>query len=276
MDWARAKTVLIALLLAVDVFLLVTYIRNENSTRQDELAIKEDVCRILAESGIEVDGDILPSDSEELIPASVDSMSDMKSCAEKLFGTVTENITTDGTEYSGEKGNVLVLSDSFSIVFDTEKKVNSEEDSESLAYSVARKLGVSTKKQKFETVAESGGYTVTIPQILSGVRVFGCDVTAKISAQGSIIAHGRFIADSELRMKDEKVLKTSALMLIFADEIEKNGYKNVKVKSVSAGYTASAPVSGRISLVPTLKFDFESDGEKTVYLNMTNGDLVNM
>lgn len=276
MDWARAKTILIALLLAVDIFLLVTYIGNESSMRNDELAVRSEVCEILGKEGVSIEEELVPLDSAELMPATLQSVSDMKENAERLFGQVTENITADGTEYSGEKGNILVSGDSFSLVYDAEKKVNSEDDAEALAYSVAKKLGAGTKKQQFVTVAENGGYTVTIPQIVSGVSIFGCDITARISSQGSVIAHGRFVAGKDFRIKEEKTLKTSALTMIFFDEVRKKGYENISVTDVSPGYTASAPVNGKIALTPTLKFTFLSDGEKTVYLDMTSGDLVNM
>lgn len=271
MNWSRAKTILIALLLAVNVFLLVTYITRENAVRRDEMTVRTDVCRILAAHGIEVAEDIIPLDSVEIRPAMIRESADLGKVAERLFGEVTEENSGGSVAYFGEGGSIMFSNDAFSLVYESGKSVLNSGDAEALARSIASKLSVSTSTRDFSCVFGDGGYTVKVPQVLSGVSVFNCGIEFKISESGSVIASGKFIGNGRLVFTDGEVIRTSALLLSFADGVGKGDVAPLKVSAMSLGYISKTPAAGRVSLSPTIEL---ATDKGMFYVDMQTGRLV--
>lgn len=272
MNWSRAKTILIALLLAVNVFLLLTYITRENAVRSDEMTVRTDVCRILAAQGIEVPEDIVPLDSVEIRPAMIRETADMRKVAERLFGEVKEESSGGSVAYFGDGGGSIMFSnDAFSLVHESGKSISSPGDAEDLAKSIAAKLSVSTSPRDFSCVFGDGGYTVKIPQMMSGVSVFDCGIEFRISESGSVIASGRFIGKGRLAFSDGEVISTSALLLSFADGVRKENLAPLKVSAMSLGYISKTPAASRVSLSPTIELVTDKG---VFYVDMQTGELV--
>lgn len=253
MNWSRAKTVLIVLLLAVNAFLLVTYITRENSVRRDEVQVRADVCRILGGQGISVSEDVIPLDSVRIRPAILIEKVDMKRAAERVFGETKETRSEGSTTYLGKGGSILLSGDMFSLVCESEEIVGNEEDALRLASDIASKLYIKTERRYFSCNSEDGGYVVSVPCMLSGVEVFNCGIDIKISESGSVIASGKFIGKGSLRRATGNAMNTSAVMLEFADGIREAGYTGVKISRVNLGYMSKGSVSGRVVLTPVLE-----------------------
>ncbi len=271
MNWSRAKTVLIVLLLAVDIFLLVTYITRENSVRRDELQVRGDVCGILSAQGIYVDEETIPLDSVKIRPAVIVESADMKKPAERIFGAVTESENDGNVAYFGEGGSIMLSGDSFSLVYESGKEIMSDADALRLAGSIASKLYVSTSASELICEGTDGGYIVRVPRFISGVPVFDCGVEVKISQSGSVIASGKFIGKGKLRESAGEVMRTSALMLEFADRIKAIGHTELRVSDMKIGYISKIPASGHATLVPALMVETDA---AVFYVDMQTGNLL--
>ncbi|MBQ8004228.1 MAG: hypothetical protein IJ299_03960, partial [Oscillospiraceae bacterium] len=182
MNWSRAKTILIALLLAVDIFLLVVYIARDNGVRRDEMGVRADVCSILSAQGIEVAVELVPLDSVEIRPAMLRRKGNMEKAASAFLGKVTEESSGESVTYFGNGGSIMFSDDAFSLVYESGENVENEDDARALARSVAGSLAVSGSSRDWHCEANEGGYTVKIPQVFSGVPVFDSGIELKISA----------------------------------------------------------------------------------------------
>ncbi len=273
MNWSRAKTVLIAVLLAVNAFLLVTYVMRENQVRSDEVAVRSDLCKILSAQGIAVSEDTIPSDSIEIRPATRESIHNLKKIAEKLFGSVVENTGEEGIAYVGDGGNVLFSKDTFSLVYESGEEVSSSQDAKKLAGKLALKLNVPTASYDFISETKDGGYVVYIPQVFSGVHVFDCDIEMRISSGGNVLAHGKFLGKGKTSEASGEVMATSALMLSFADAVKTRGHGELRISEINYGYVSKPLTSGVLSLIPTLEI---KTSESVFYVDMQTGKLTDI
>lgn len=271
MNWSRAKTILIALLLAVDVFLLVVYISRDNGVRKDEMALRADVCNILSAQGIDVAEALVPLDSVGIRPAVLQRKTDMKKAAVSFFGKVTEEKSGENITYSGEGGSVMFSNDAFSLVYESGKSVDNEDSATSLAKDVAESFAVTGGMRDYTCRSDEGGYSIRISQMFSGVPVFDCGIEVRISASGSVIASGKFIGKGVRVPTDGKVMKTSALLLSFADGAVKEALCPLKVSSVTLGYISKTPAAGRVSMAPTLCVTTDKG---VFYVDMQSGKFV--
>lgn len=273
MNWSRAKTILIALLLAVDIFLLVVYISRDNEVRRDEMALRADVCAILSAQGIDVDEELVPFDSVEIRPAVLQRKTDMQKAAVSFFGKVVEEKNEENITYSGDGGSVMFSNDAFSLVYESGKSIDNEDAAKVLAKAVAGSFAVTGGIRDYICRADEGGYSIGISQMFSGVPVFDCGIEVKISASGSVIASGKFIGKGVRVPTDGNVMKPSALMLSFADGAVKEALCPLKVSSVTLGYISKPPAAGSVSMSPTLCITTDKG---VFYIDMQSGKFVSI
>ncbi len=271
MNWSRAKTILIALLLAVDVFLLVVYISRDNGVRRDEIALRADVCDILSAQGIDVARELVPLDSVGIRPAVLQRKTDTQKTAVSFFGKVTEEKNEENITYSGQGGSVMFSDDAFSLVYESGKSVDNEDEAKVLAKAVAESFAVTGGMSDYISRSDESGYSIGISQMFSGVPVFDCGIEVKISKSGSVIASGKFIGKGVRVPTDGEVMKTSALMLSFADGAVKEALCPLMVSSVTLGYISKAPAAGRVSMSPTLCVTTDKG---VFYVDMQSGKFV--
>ncbi len=271
MNWARVKTIMIVLLLAVNAFLLTTYIIQDNEYRRDELATRSDVCAILKEQGIEVSEELIPLDSVILRSALLrnDGVNHARA-AGAILGGVVENRTEEGTVYTGDAGNILFSQNSFSLVYSSGKMIRDAEDAKDLARDISRKLELSADSKKIECISEGGGYTAKIPQSFSGMHVFNYDISAKISESGSVIAYGKTAGNGSLTYTDTEVMSASSMLLEFCDTLEEKN-EALRITDIVLGYFAATPAPNVISLTPAMKIVTASE---TFYISAETGDLL--
>ncbi len=252
MEWSKAKNILIVLLLLVDVFLLGIYIFRAEEENRGHENIRIEICKVLQKQGISISKDMIPLDSVEFNPATINVREKNIEEMGKLLGKITEITSDDYTTYSGEKGTFMYNKDSFSLVYESGKPIYGVESAKKLSEEIVSALSIKTSSEKIEHKKSDGGYTVKVPQILSGIELFDCSVEIKISESGSVIAHGNYLCDGEITTYSDKVSPVSAVMLSFADAVQENGFSGIVVSDVRIGYTAKASDGKRISLAPTL------------------------
>ena len=268
MDWSRAKTILIVFLFAVNAFLFGTYMMKENEAKEDALALQGEVVSVLREQGITVSPENIPSEQVKIRHATVKVSENI---AADLLDEAQEAIEENRTVYSSPSGNVMLSSDSFSIVYETGKTVKTSEEAKLLAKEIAGKMNISHMGGEILATSSQGGYNVIIPQVFGGVRIFGADVELNISKEGSILGNGRFIGSGRLTRAEGKTMTVASLLLEFADEIKKEKDEKINISNILCGYTAKNPAGGSVYLVPTLKIS--TDAGK-FYVNMSDGSLI--
>ena len=252
MEWSKAKSILIVLLAVVDIFLFGMYVFRTEKAKNEELTLRNEVCRVLRKQGISVDEEMIPKDSMEILPATIGVFGDCREIATKLLGKVSESFEAEYTTYSGEKGTFMFAKDSFSLVYESGKQILSEEKAKELAAEIAAALPIKTSEKGPECTKKDGSFVIKFSQIFSGMELFDCDVEIKISESGSVIAHGNYLCEGEISTYSDDVRPPSAIMLAFADAVKGQNLSDVTVEDISIGYTAKASDRERLSLAPTL------------------------
>lgn len=273
MDWSRAKTILIICLFAVNIFLFGTYMVKENENREEKARLRAEVCKVIAQQGITVKEESIPDDSVEIGHATVKVPEDTAALAEALFGEVTETAGQDNVAYSGKNGNIMFFGDSFSLVYESGSEIRGEEDAVLLASDLAAKLGFETEKKEFRTEASDGGYSISLPQIFSGMKLFGSEFELRISSSGSVIGNGRFIGRGRLLRAEGETLEISALLLDFADIVKAIGKEKINISQIECGYFAKHRTAGAVYLAPALKVITD---DEVFHINMEDGSLVSL
>ena len=141
---------------------------------------------------------------------------------------------------------------------ETEPETEPEPHPKKLSEEIASALSVRTNSEAFCYGKSDGGYTVKIPQIISGIELFDCSIEIKISESGSVIAHGSYLCDGEITTYSDKVSTVSAVMLSFADAVKEKGFSGINVSDVRVGYMAKASDSKRVSLAPAIGIETDS------------------
>ncbi len=250
---------------------MATYISKETESRNDEMTLRQDIVRILSNRGISVFAEMIPSDSIVLSSITVKKESGGRAVAERLLGGVTESVDEKNTVYSSDAGNIMFSGDSFSLVCESGRAVESAEDAERIAESIARKLSVQTSRAEFEVEEASGGWTVKVPQMQSGLRVFDCFIEFRIFPNGSVMAHGKFVGKGEVRKLRGEMKKTSALLLDFADEMERRNTDYAAIKKISLGYVSVSRSAEIVILMPAIEIETDSEA---FCLAMESGKII--
>ncbi len=273
MDWSRAKTLLIILLVALNIFLLTTFIARESELQNDEREVKQNIQAIAKKQGFEISAEIIPSDTVKIYPVTISEQVSFKSVAEKILGNVTETASENGKVYSGKSGSLLTFDDSFSLVYESGSEIKDKKGAIALAKDLTKALGISEQNKKLECTETDSGYLIICSELLSGVEVFDCATEIMISKSGSVIARGKLLAEKSTSRPNDEIYNISSLLLTYIDIMKSKGKTDVKVTEISLGYTSKAPASGIITLAPTvrIKSDFGSH-----YIDMMTGEEINI
>lgn len=271
MDWSRAKTILIVLLFAVNIFLLGTYIIRENDERKEMEELRESTCEVLANAGISIKSEIVPLDSVKIKPATVRTNRNQEKIARALFGEVEEKSDMSETVYSGNGGNIMFRKDSFSFVYSSGKEINSNEDAKNLAYEIAKKLTLRTSLDDLIVYSTNGGFTVKIPQFSGNACVFDADIELNISSSGNVLGNGLFIANGSLGAANGEIMNISAMLFEFADEMKAMGKGTLNIVSMECGYCSKNYSDDAAYLTPAIKFITDSG---IFYMSMSDAGLI--
>ncbi len=273
MDWSRAKTLLIILLVALNIFLLTTFIARESELQNDEREVRQNIQAIAQKQGFEIPAEIIPSDTVKIYPVTMSERVSFKNVAENILGEVSENASENGKVYSGKAGSLLTFDDSFSLVYESGSEIKDKKGAVALAKDLTKAFGISEQSKSLECVETDSGYVITCSELLSGVEVFDCATEIMISKSGSVIARGKLLAEKSISRPNDEIHNISSLMLTYIDIMKSKGKTNVRVAEISLGYTSKAPASGIVTLAPTLRINSDAGSH---YIDMMTGEEINI
>lgn len=271
MDWSKAKTILIVLLFAVNIFLLGTYILRENDERKEMEERRESVCAVLSKSQISVKPEVVPLDSVKIKPATVMTNAKKEAVAKRLFGEITVKTEPSETVYSGNGGNIMFKNDSFSLIYESGKAVSSAEEAKALAYEISKKLSVTTSLDMITSYATDSGYTVKVTQNSGSAPIFDADIDFRISSTGNVLGNGTFIACGAPRSASGEMMMVSSVLFEFADEVKKLGRKKINIVESEYGYYTKICSGDIAHLTPAIKLVTDAG---IFYMSMSDGSLI--
>ena len=180
MEWSRVKNLLIAMLVAVNVFLLVMYGFIGWRENRDREQVKEDLLSVAASLNVDLSPELIETEVETLYPMQVYTDPDEdRAIAETLLGACRETVREDGSVvYESERGNLHFFSDpTLELELLLSGRVETEREAKKFAQTVVSRMGLIGGEAAFEETAAGVGYRLTVPLLISGMPVFDSNLT---------------------------------------------------------------------------------------------------
>jgi len=239
MEWSKAKSLLILLMLAVNLYLginIYTQVHDEISQEKEMIL---DACAILRQRDIEIDEGLLLS-----LPSVLQSRTWVRDpaaeqhAAMRLLGECSEERPGGGIYvYTGQGGSVIFRSGGY------------------VEVQPAEVGGAPDLSAFLRPLDEEGSLTMHEAEGGYVLRLDGCDITGAQVLRGEGTAwSGTWIFAAEARPGDRS-LPLAKLILTAGHLLESRGIH--EVTDVRCVYTLTALQSGDIRLVPALYFEGE-------------------
>ena len=249
MEWSKAKSLLILLMLAVNLYLGINIYTQVQSRNHQERQMTEDACTLLEVRGFsfeEADLMALPSGLESW--TWVRDPKAEQAAAGRLLGTCSEERPGGGIyAYTGESGTVIFRSGGYVEV----------QSAEGAAPDLAALLAPQGEGTRLTMEERDGQYVL----LLDGYTIEG----AGISRGEGEAWTGSWIF-SAAAQRSEESLSRAKLLLAAAQIMESRGLYTIE--EVSCVYALTSLQNGDIRLVPALVL--QADGE-TLCISMITG-----
>ena len=188
MNWSKAKTILIVLFLAANLFLLVNIINSAHKSDAIMPEIMASAVDILKNNGITVDKGLIPQKNTTVPYAEAENaVSDYLEFSEKLLGG---NVTDRGEDtYTSNSGSIKFSGDYFSYkAADSNEKSSAitQKEAITIASQFLKNCGIDVSSAKSAVQQGIGNYIVTFSNRINSLPFFTSSVT--LNVQGSRVA----------------------------------------------------------------------------------------
>lgn len=272
MEWPRAKTILIIMLLAVNVFLFCIYANKSMEQSRNEEQVREQICSVMHSLGYELSGSVLPRDSQLYYPARITRSTKSERTA---MAAALDNITVENsigvTEYTGKKGEVTLRSGGY-----IQAKL-ALSDAEMKNTDTLKFLTGKLKELRVDIISAAVGENGVVKGTCAaaGKPIFNCTVEC-ILTDKQLSVTGRIPMGEVSFIQNITPRAVSGLMLNFAQHVKSLGITSGKIEAIEPGYTVSSPTefeSGVTELVPVWRVRMNGNDW---YVNALTGKVVSL
>ena len=185
MNWSNAKTMLIVLFLAANLFLLINIINSAHKSDAIMPEIMTSTVDILKNNGITIDKSMIPQKNISVPYAEAENaVSDYLEFSEKLLG---KNITKYAEDtYKSNVGEIKFSGDYFSYkAADSNEKSTdiTQKDAITISSQFLKNCGIDLSSAKSSVQQGSGNYIVTFSSRINSMPFFTSSVT--VTVQGN-------------------------------------------------------------------------------------------
>lgn len=272
MNFSRAKTYLIFMFLAVDLFLVYILLSNTSSLFSKNESI-EKVYSLLEKNMIYLENkDTIPN-NENLYNITLENASSNKqSFAEDILGKYTSE---DENTFSSDKGQIIFSSGE--IIFTPAGKnefkndLSSEETAKEILTLISS-FGIETKNLVWENTKKekNGLFKAVFKYNIYDKKLLNSEFTVLFKKEGIEKISGGVYKVSEVKNENLK-LKTTEEILIRFSSLNKNN-KKVYISKMESGYFNPKKNYSTFSAVPVMKITLKT-GE-FFYFDLSNAELL--
>lgn len=251
MNWARTKTILIAMFLLVNCFLCYIYFSTlYKNTVVDNKTI-DNIIRILNENGITIDKKIIPKKYKSMseisgISAVSQNGSILKQVQKSGWTNVNSNYTRGSNETFQVTGDQFIYLNTFSADGETTQK-----EAEKTARHFLEQNGVWKDIELLTSIAVDDSFEFTFIQTFQNYKIF--DSMMKVAVKGNTVQKwsGRYynISQDSRRSKYGIAPSINALMDFVRDETADKTVSHT-ITSIEPGYYFGSNVQNEISAIP--------------------------
>ncbi len=273
MAWSRVKNLLIAMLVAVNVFLLVVYGFVTWRENRDMEQVNEDLTSAAAALGIDLPPALIQTEVHSLYPMQVyaDETAD-RAIAASLLGGCTETVREDGTViFVSEVGSLCFFPDrSMELELVLAEPISDEREAKRFVKTVVSRLQQNGGTPIFTETVPGVDYRIVVPLLVSGMPVFDSELTFEIESDFVSVTGQRILHHpKQLRLGDVKELP--GILLSLFGYWEERDLTVQTVTAVELGYLAENHTGDRVNLLPVWHVGVQSGDW---YVNALDGSIL--
>ncbi len=246
MDWSKAKSWLIVLFAALNVFLIIMLVSAvRHSSTVDKNTILKTVS-VLKENGIEVTASQIPDKIPRL--NSVEVKNAVSSKEEFALRVLKDGFEKQGANryVSKTKTKTLSFEQSKFIYADFAPSDNglniTKKTAPSAAISFLNEIGITTDSAVYETVLTDSGFCVNFSQKLDKYPLFDSHIEVKLSEKGVLSAEGNWFVPSydqdNVKSAASRVSSAASAAIEFISNEQRIKNGSDKISEISLGYAA--------------------------------------
>lgn len=249
MNWGRAKTILIILFLATDLFLLLVLMRTKTQEMQIPRETVENAVTIMASGGIYMDAESIPKrriENRSMIMRNL--FHEPEQAAKQFLGETVTTVIADTEQYvykyESPLGRLFVEKDKFLYQRAEEKlpyrmhPLPEKEAVIAVTASALQTMGFPKNSFKIVTLhQEEGIYTMEAVPVVDGVQVYGIRMHIQTDSRGILSISGHWFEAVGAENNEPDMLLDITTVLVEATL--KRQMPQMEIASVSHAYYAS-------------------------------------
>lgn len=272
MAWSRVKTILIAMLVAVNAFLILFYGINAWRENRYKDQYNQDLLATAAALGISLDEELTQPEVEKLLPIYVyrNERKDFE-IAKKLLGECETNEAEDGTVVFISRRGRLALSKNGQMELSLlETTPKDEKDAVGIVKKTLRTL-----EQKYETVEvlqpdDGVDFCIRAKLTAVGMPVFNAALTFEFY-EGRLSVGGRRILYDPQQVRSAEIRELPGLLLSLFGHWDAMGELDKTITGIDLGYLVKNMNGKRVTVLPVWRVSEEACDW---YINAMDGSVI--
>ncbi|MBQ3055127.1 MAG: hypothetical protein IJC88_03380 [Oscillospiraceae bacterium] len=273
MAWSRVKNLLIAMLVAVNVFLLVVYGLISWRENRNLEQVNRDLLSVADSLGVDLPEHLIRTEVQTLYPMQVyaDREAD-RLIAESLLGVCEETVREDGSFlYRSQAGNLCFFADNIiELELAISERMTDEADARRLVKKILGQLGQTYESVVAEETSSGQDFLFTVPLAVSGMSVFDSVLTFEITP-GLISVSGQRVLHRPKQLRLDEVQELPGVLLCLFRYWEEKEILLQTITDIELGYLAENRKGERLNLLPVWHIAVESGDW---YVSALDGSIV--
>jgi len=249
MDWKRAKTILILLLVLVNLFLLGNLLYTRYEADHAQKAFAEDVASTLSKQGVYIDADQIPRETPRRTALFIQR-------DELQEQTIAQTLTAGTAGMDTQRGLVTAFGPQGAVSWRMggilEAVVTLPQNAQHSAASAqerSEKLMEACGLDPDSLVMQSTGDTTRIYQCYNGYRVFNSGLTASWTDVSCSLT-GRLYTGTALANESGTEMSPGSVLLYYAAMVQRGEIPAGEILDMECGYVGQTLPASGIKLIP--------------------------
>ena len=267
----KIKNIVIAVLLAANLFFLAIVVADAVAARQTEKETMDNLASLCERSGVSLRIEEISSDAEAVTYAARRSVDAEKKMAERLLGN-TESSESGGNVYSytGERGTaVFRTGGEFSAVIDR-GELRADGDISKFAEKLLQEAGVAA--ETLDVSAVTGGTAVLAVCTLERVKIWNCTVRMELDGDSCVREmEGRVFCAESVRATETNITSVPTALVAFISAVRAGEASCTEIRGAELGYVMSSTPFGDTGLSPAWRINSDNGDW---YIDAGTGELL--
>ena len=270
MEWHRIKTIIIAILLVINGFLLVLVgARRSEALRYEQSALDGSI-QVLARNGISLDPQVISGSAGQQAASTERSLPLEQALAATLLGEPVEGVDRGGGlyTYATDLGQISIRSGGELTVYLADLPHWYTADPEAHAAELMGSVDIEHQRITYDVLGGTG--RITYRQLLDGVPMFSGQITFVYEEGRLAEMFGNLLLAEKITVENSSVLSLPTVLMGFLDDVLTSGDVCSAILEVEPGYLMTQSFASNIRLRPVW---YISTNTADYYVDGISGEL---